>query len=193
MKFDSDIDIDFGDRDLLLSKIEVTPASIRKGTDIRKHNTGAYPTAIPYDPVHGTASLDYKEAEQRGYIKIDFLNVFVYQQVKSEQHLTELMTREPAWHRLLDKSFCEKLIHIGNYHHVIQQLVEPINSIPRMAMFLALIRPGKKHLLDKTWKEISETIWDKDAEGYTFKKAHSIAYSHLVVVNMNLLCEQEAH
>lgn len=192
MRFDSDIDIDFGDRELLLSKISVTSATIRKDNDVRKHNTGAYPTAIPYDPVHCAAAIDYKEAEERGYIKIDFLNVSLYQQVKSEEHLVELMLKEPEWDKLLDKSFCEKLIHIGNYYHTIQALAEPINSIPRMAMFLALIRPGKKHLLGKTWAEISKTIWEKDTDVYAFKKAHSIAYSHLVVVNMNLLCEQAA-
>jgi DNA polymerase III alpha subunit len=68
-------------------------------------------------------------------------------------------------------------------------LPEPINSIPRLAMFLALIRPGKKHLIGKTWKEIAETIWDKTEDSYSFKKSHSLAYAHLVVVHMNLLNE----
>jgi DNA polymerase III alpha subunit len=56
-----------------------------------------------------------------------------------------------------------------------------------MAMFLALIRPGKRHLAGKPWREVAETVWDKDDEGYAFKKAHAISYAHLVVVNMNLL------
>ena len=66
---------------------------------------------------------------------------------------------------------------------------ESVNSIPRLAMFLAIIRPGKKHLISKTWKEVAKTVWDKDHTGYTFKKSHAIAYSHLVVVHMNLLEE----
>ena len=56
-------------------------------------------------------------------------------------------------------------------------------------MFLALIRPGKKHLIGKSWKDISQSVWDKDATGYTFKKSHAIAYAHLVVVHINLLEE----
>jgi len=59
-----------------------------------------------------------------------------------------------------------------------------------MAMFLALIRPGKRHLVGRTWREIGETVWDGTEEGYSFKRSHSVAYSHLVVVHMNLICEQ---
>jgi hypothetical protein len=55
-------------------------------------------------------------------------------------------------------------------------------------MFLAIIRPAKRHLVGKTWKEVAETVWDKpEDDTYYFKKAHAIAYSNLVVVNMNLL------
>jgi hypothetical protein len=67
---------------------------------------------------------------------------------------------------------------------------EPINSIPRLAMFLAAIRPAKRHLLGKTWKEINKTVWDKDLTGYSFKRSHAVAYSQLVVVHMNLIKEQ---
>jgi len=56
-------------------------------------------------------------------------------------------------------------------------------------MFLAVIRPAKRHLLGKTWKEINKTVWDKDPSGYVFKRSHSLAYAQLVVVHMNLLKE----
>jgi len=53
---------------------------------------------------------------------------------------------------------------------------------------LALIRPGKRHLLNKPMAEIKKEIWVKPTDGnYFFKKSHSIAYSHLVVLHMNLL------
>lgn len=188
MKFNSDIDIDFADRNKLLEHIDVTIASIRKEDVVKKHNTGVHITAIPYDPVHDIAALDYNTAEERGYIKIDLLNVFVYKAVRDENHLINLM-HEPDWNRLNDRNFFEKLVHIGKHYDVMQSLPEPINSIPRMAMFLALIRPGKKHLQGKAWKEISETIWEKNTDGYSFKKSHSIGYAHLVVVHMNLLEE----
>lgn len=185
MKFNSDIDIDLGDRDKLLSLISHTKASIRK-TEIKKHNTGIYVTDIPYDPINDISALDYELAEERGYIKLDLLNVHVYNQIFDEKHLIELM-REPNWNLLNNQQFVEQLIHLGNHYHSLQKMPEPVNSIPRLAMFLAIIRPGKKHLIGRTWKEVAETVWEKDSTGYVFKKSHSIAYAQLVVVHMNLL------
>jgi DNA polymerase III alpha subunit len=60
-----------------------------------------------------------------------------------------------------------------------------------MAMFLAIIRPAKRHLIGKTWQEAAKTIWDKPTDdSYHFKKAHAVAYAHLVAVHMNLICEK---
>jgi len=186
MRIDSDIDIDFGDRDKLLSLIKHTPASMRNITPIRRHNTGVYITDIPYDPVNNMSALHYEDAEKRGYFKLDLLNVHVYSQVRDETHLVELMY-EPNWSKLNDRVFVEKLIHLSNHYQSIQKMTEPIDSIPRLAMFLALIRPAKKHLIGKSWKEVSQTIWDRENDGYSFKKSHAIAYAQLVVVHMNLL------
>lgn len=191
MIIDSDIDIDLGDRDQILALINHIPASMRKVTPIHKHATGVYITEIPYDPVYNMATIDYKEAEQRGYFKLDLLNVHVYNYVKSEEHLIELM-REPNWTKLKDRTFVKQLIHLNNSYNFIQRMPEPIDSIPRLAMFLAAIRPAKRHLLGKTWKEINQTVWDKDDTGYSFKKAHGIAYAMLVVVHLNLLTESNA-
>ena len=186
MRIESDIDIDFGDRDKLLQLIKYTPAAMRNAKPMRKHATGVYVTDIPYDPVNDMAAIDYVIAEQRGYFKLDLLNVHVYSQVQDEKHLVELMA-EPDWAKLNDREFVEKLIHLGNHYQSIKKMPEPIDSIPRLAMFLALIRPAKRHLIGKSWKEVSMTIWDKGDDGYHFKKSHSLAYSHLVVVHMNLL------
>lgn len=186
MKFDSDIDIDFGSRDLILQHIKHIPAAMRKVNPIRKHATGIYVSDIPYDPINNMSSLDYSVAEKRGYVKLDLLNVHVYDKITDENHLNQLM-HEPNWDLLKDKTFVEKLIHLSNHYVSIQKMPEPINSIPRLAMFLAVIRPGKKHLIGLPWKKVAETIWDRDSSGYIFKKSHSIGYAHLVVVHMNLL------
>jgi len=186
MRIDSDIDIDFGDRDKLLKLINHTPAAMRNVTPNRKHATGVYVTDIPYDPINDMASIDYTEADKRGYFKLDLLNVHVYSQVRDEIHLIELMG-DPDWSRLKDKNFVEKLIHLNNQYYNLQKMLEPIDSIPRLAMFLAVIRPGKKHLIGQKWGEVAKTVWDKGTDGYTFKKAHAIAYAQLVVVHMNLL------
>lgn len=186
MKFNSDIDIDFGNRDKILEHIKYIPAAMRKVDPIRKHATGIYVTDIPYDAINNFANLDYSEAEKRGYIKLDLLNVHVYDKVRDEAHLIELM-REPKWEKLNDRVFVEKLIHLSNHYNSMQKMPEPIDSIPRLAMFLAVIRPSKKHLIGKSWREVAKTVWDDDKTGYHFKKSHSVAYAQLVVVHMNLL------
>jgi hypothetical protein len=188
MKFKSDIDIDVADRDQALAVFEHTAASIIRDGKIAKHNTGVYFTPIPVDPYTGRASLDYEAAEERGYVKLDILNVGLYQQVKSEQHLQQLMQQEPAWDRLYDPEFCARLIHIGAHYDTLIKMPEAVNSIPRLAMFLAVIRPAKRNLIGKTWTEVAQTVWERPTDdSYYFKKAHAVGYAHLVAVNMNLL------
>lgn len=186
MKFNSDIDIDFGSRDEILKHIRHIPAAMRNVDPIRKHATGIHVTDIPYDSLNNMANLDYTDAEKRGYLKLDFLNVHVYEKIKDEVQLIELMD-EPDWDKLKEREFVGKLIHLGNHYDRIQRMPEPINSIPRLAMFLAIIRPAKKHLIGLPWHDVAKTVWDKGSDGYSFKKSHAIAYAHLVVVHMNLL------
>jgi hypothetical protein len=190
MKFQSDIDIDLGDRTQALAHISHVPASILRDGKLVKHNSGIYVTDIPVDPFTGQASLDYQAAELRGYVKLDLLNVSLYTQIKSEEHLTELMNQEPAWDKLYDPEFFARLIHVGSHYDTLLKMPEAVNTIPRMAMFLAVIRPAKRHLIGKKWQDVAATVWDKPSDdGYHFKKSHSLAYSHLVVVHMNLLTQ----
>jgi hypothetical protein len=190
MKFTSDIDIDLGDRTQALAVLDHTPASIIRDDRLVKHNSGIYVTRIPTDPFTGQASLDYNVAEARGYIKLDLLNVSLYTQIKNEEHLTHLM-QEPQWDFLQQEAFFNQLIHVGSHYSTLRKMPEPIDSIPRLAMFLAVIRPAKRHLIGLPWAEVAETIWERPTDdGYYFKKSHSIAYSHLVVIHMNLICEK---
>jgi hypothetical protein len=192
MKFRSDIDIDFGNRDSALAVLEgYTAAGIIRDGQLIKHNTGIYVTDVPQDPFTGVASLDHKIAEDRGYLKLDLLNVSLYTQIKSEQHLNDLMAQEPLWDLLQEPDFFTQLIHVGSHYDTLIKMPEPVDSIARMAMFLAVIRPAKRHLIGQPWKTVAETVWDKPADdGYYFKKSHSVAYAHLVVMHMNLICEQ---
>ena len=171
-----DIDIDFADRERALQIMPGVAASMTEHGVTKKHNTGVYYTKIPVDPTTGTSTIDYKTAEDRGYFKLDLLNVAVYQKVKSEEHLSKLMKQEPLWELLWkSKEFCEQVIHVGNYYDLICSM-KP-DSIPRMAMLLSIIRPGKAHLQNKTWKEVAEDV-RKNPEGdaYYFKKSHAVAY-----------------
>lgn len=190
MKFESDIDIDLGDRTQALAHINHVPASILRDGRLVKHNSGIYVTDIPVDPFTGQAAVDYQAAELRGYVKLDLLNVSLYTQITSEEHLQQLMTVEPAWDRLYDPEFFARLIHVGSHYDTLLKMPEAVNTIPRMAMFLSVIRPAKRHLIGKKWAEVAATVWDKPSDdGYYFKKSHAVSYAHLVVVNMNLLTQ----
>jgi hypothetical protein len=188
-----DIDLDLADRTKILSKIKHINAAIINDDKISQHNTGIYCQDIPYNAITNTANLDYKVAESRGYFKLDFLNLNLYQQVKDEQHLNSLLSKEPNWHKLYDKEFCSRLIHIGNHYDTLIAMPEAVTNINKMAMFLAVIRPAKRHLIGKSWDEVAKTIWIKPSDNsYYFKHSHSVGYAHLVVVNMNLL-EESVH
>lgn len=190
MKFQSDIDIDFGDRDRALALLRHHPASIDRDGRMIRHNTGIHVTDIPIDPFTGQAAIDHEDAEQRGYIKLDFLNVGVYQGVRNEEHLESLMSREPLWDLLRDPEFCSLVIHIGNHYDTLMKMPEPVDSVPRMAMFLAVIRPAKRHLVGRPWVEVAKSVWQRPHDdSYYFKKSHAVAYAHLVAVHMNLICE----
>jgi DNA polymerase III alpha subunit len=184
-----DIDIDFADRNQALAVL--THIDARLDTD-KKHNTGVYCTSIPYNPISGISTINYKEAENRGYFKIDFLNVSVYEGVKSKDHLTRLLNAEPIWDLLEQKEFCDMIFHINGYHNLIAKL-KP-KSIEELAMFLALIRPGKKHLIpiceQNGFQAIENDIWQKTEESYFFKKSHATSYACVIVVQMNLICER---
>ena len=185
-----DIDIDFADRDHALKFIKHIPAAIKdtNGT-FKKHNTGVYCTPIPYNPVNNLSNIDYKEAEERGYFKLDFLNVSIYKDVRDEEHLKTLMETEPLWDLLEQDDFSSLLFHVNGHGSILRQM-KP-TSILQLAAVLAMIRPAKRHLIGESWTTVMETIWTKPEDGeYYFKKAHAVAYAMAVVVQMNLICEK---
>jgi hypothetical protein len=185
----ADIDIDFSNRDDILKLIQHTPA--RQITDgrPRRHNSGVYVTDIPYDPVNQCAAIDYESAEARGYFKIDFLNMSVYQLICDQAHYDQLLAQEPDWARLwTDSAWASQLVHVGNYTDLLQQM-RP-DSIARMAAFISVIRPGKAHLQGQSWDQVFKSVWDGDtSRGYTFKKSHSLSYAMLVALHMSLLSQ----
>jgi DNA polymerase III alpha subunit len=187
-----DIDIDFADRSKALEHFKHAAAAIDDNSTFKKHNTGIYCTSIPYNPLTGLSTIDYKTAEDRGYFKIDFLNVSVYEKIKDRDHLKTLMETEPLWDLLLQDDFTNLLFHVNGHGSLLRQM-KP-TSIEELAMCLALIRPAKRHLVGRTWTEIGLEIWEKPTNGeYYFKKAHAVAYAHVIVVQMNLICESVSY
>src|SRR6056300_839869 len=82
-----DIDLDFFDRDSVLEKFKHIKGSRLEKDELKKHNTGVYFHNAPIDPFTERCTLDHKVADERGYFKIDMLNVHIYEHVKSEEHL----------------------------------------------------------------------------------------------------------
>ena len=181
-----DIDIDFADRNIILNKIQHRVAKLDTG---KKHNTGVYVTEIPHNPFNELATINHKEADDRGYFKLDFLNVSIYKDVKDETHLMSLMKKEPLWELLEHKDFVDKVFHLSGHDSLLKQL-KP-TSVQQLAATLAIIRPAKRHLANESWEKILSEVWVKPTNGeYYFKKAHAISYAMACVVHMNLLCEQ---
>lgn len=192
-KVTTDIDIDFADRDAALQGLMHVPASMegRSGEtygEHRRHPTGAYFQNIPTDPLSTYSSLTYEEAADRGYFKIDFLNNSIYNGVRDEDHLIELLEREPPWDFFEEEAIVGMLAHIHNAFGTVQQ-IRP-RSIEDLAVILALQRPGKKALLLSSREEIDANIWTPNKDGFVFKRAHAIAYAASIVVQLNLIVEK---
>jgi hypothetical protein len=136
------------------------------------------------------SSLDYKKADERGYFKIDLLNVNIYKDIKSEKELVELMIQEPDWDMLKDPKIVENLFHLNGHYNIVSKL-EPKN-IEQLAAVLAIIRPAKRHLMHKDWLDILKEVWVRPSDGsYFFKKSHAIAYAHAIVVQLNLIARDK--
>ena len=183
-----DIDLDFADRRKVLDIIKHVPAAIKDNGTFKKHNTGVYCHSIPYNPITDTASIDYKEADNRGYLKLDFLNVGIYKDIKDEDQLARLLNTEPLWDLLLEDEFTNKLFHINGHGSILRQM-KPV-TIEQLAAVLAVIRPAKRYLIGKDWATVNAEVWQKPSDDeYYFKKAHAVAYAAAIVVQMNLICE----
>ena len=182
-----DIDIDFADREKALALFNHIRASRLDGTKLVRHNTGVYLHSVPYDPYYNLCSIPYTAATD--YFKIDFLNVSIYTGVTSEEHLIKLMNTEPIWELLEHEEFTNGLFQVGNHHSILASM-KP-TSIQELAAVLAIIRPGKKHLIGESWNTILDNVWIPPSDtSYYFKKAHGIAYAVALIVQMNLRIEQ---
>ena len=186
-----DIDIDFVDREQALELFNYTKASRYEDNKLVKHNTGVYLHEVPVHAPTNLCAVPYQEAEQYGYFKLDFLNVSIYNGVRDEEHLVELMNKEPLWDLLEQEDFANLLFHINGHADICRQM-KPKN-IEQLAAILAMIRPAKRYLIGKTWEEVLDEVWVKPDDGYYFKKSHATAYAVAIVVQMNLICEGYTH
>ena len=187
MAFKADVDVDVSpnfDR----SMFSWTRASLVRDGKLTPHPVGLYPQAIPVDPVTKLAAIPYESAEELGYLKIDFLNLNVYSHFKTRAEIDALLLIEPNWVLLELESTHKKLFQLSNHSELLLE-TKPKN-IQELADVMALIRPGKKQLLDLYKKNRAHgrmLLYAKDDTGYSFKKSHAIGYSYVVWLQLHLI------
>ena len=187
----TDVDIDCFNRDGILEKLECIYGRIdRAEGKFEKHPTGVYFQNIPRDPVTNMSTLDHRIANDYGYFKIDFLNVNMYENVRDEQHLIELIDKEPPWDFFEYEEITDQLFHLKGHSNLLKKY-KP-RSVDELAMVLAIIRPSKAYLQKSSWEEIRKEVWVKNenADGYQFRRCHSLSYALAIIVNLNLLVER---
>jgi len=192
IQFLGDIDIDTGDRRKLLNVVHHIPASIVKNSKYSPHNSGVYFHNVPVHPFLECCSISYDVAEEKNCYKIDILNNSIYAGVQSEAHLQTLLNTQPMWELLEHEEVVKQLAHINNHFDLVRRL-KPQRTV-ELAMILALIRPGKRHLVTKCqkqgWQSLEPEIWLPDPnQNYSFKKSHAISLAVAIQVQLNLLVE----
>lgn len=153
-----------------------------------KHPCGIHPQKIPTDPLTGLAAIPHREAATLGYFKIDMLHNNVYNFFESKDEINALLELEPPWELLKSRGIVNQLFQISKHFDLVKQL-NP-KSIPDLADLIALIRPGKRHMVDKYLEhkeEVRKLLFDYTSEDYSFKKGHAIAYAQVIVLQLHLI------
>lgn len=136
----------------------------------------------------GFSAIPYSEAEELGYLKVDFLHVSAYNGFKSRDEIEKYMLIEPDWSLLQLQSTWPKLFQLSKHGDLLTAL-KP-RTIQELADCMALIRPGKKTLIglySKAKTQARMALYAKDENGYSFKKSHAYAYAYVVWLQLHLI------
>jgi DNA polymerase III alpha subunit len=154
---------------------------------ITKHPVGVYFQNIPIDPITHLSSIPYQAAEELGYFKIDMLHLSVLDYFNNKGEIRMLTKKTPDWDLLLSPSVVSKLFQLSNHYDLVVT-IKP-KSIIELADCIALIRPGKRYLLDGYLKDkdvIRQELYKK-TDKYYFKRAHAISYATTIVLQLHLI------
>jgi DNA polymerase III alpha subunit len=163
-------------------------AMILKDGKMSAHPVGVYPQKIAVDPVTGLAAIPYDQAEDFGYLKVDFLNLSVYKHFETRAEIESLLKKEPDWKLLQLPSAQTKIFQLAKHGDLLSDL-KP-SSIIELADIMALIRPGKKAFIGLYKKDrvmARRVLFAVDESGYSFKKSHALAYSYVVWLQLHLI------
>ena len=192
MSVKTDIDIDTANSfnpSTFFGNSIVTKASMIKDGKLQGHPCGVYFQEVPVDPISKLAAIQYEDAEELGYFKVDFLHLNIYNHFKDKQEIKELLKVDPDWSLFNSPSTVSKLFQLSKHYDIINK-VKP-KSIMEVADLLALIRPGKTYVLNLYLRDKEKgrrELYKLDADGnYSFKKAHAISYALVVVLQLHLI------
>jgi DNA polymerase III alpha subunit len=163
-------------------------ASVVRDGKMTPHPCGVYPQAMAQDPMTKLSAIPYAEAEELGYLKIDFLHLQMLNNIGSHAELEKFCQTEPNWKLLQLQSVHPKLFQLSKHGEMLISL-KP-SSILELADCMALIRPGKKNFIGLYKKDRSacrKVLYSKDEAGYSFKRSHALAYSYNVVIQLHLI------
>lgn len=184
-----DIDIDVRDNKQLFKLLEkyIVRASTIENDELKPHLVGVYFQNTPVDHMTGLSAIPYKSAEEWGYKKVDMLNLNLLSEISSRDEIDRILSEEPDWDMLESPEIVTKLFHISKHYDVIKK-VSP-RSVEDLADVLALIRPNKKHLIDKYLEDkalVRKILYDK-VDASDMRKSHAISYALNIILQMNLL------
>lgn len=141
------------------------------------------------DSLTDLAAIPFNDAEDFGYLKVDFLHLNVYKNFKTREEIDLLLEIEPDWNLLLLSHTHPKLFQLAKHGPLLLD-IRPRNILD-LADAMALIRPAKKHILPvyKKDKKAGRTLlWLKEEDsGYAFKKSHAISYAYVVWLQLHLI------
>lgn len=191
MDIDLDLKTDF-------DPLEIFPEAVRASRvekeQLVKHNVGVFFQDIPVDRMTGLAAIPYKQAEEVGYFKIDFLHLSVLDDFGSKEEIRELLKHDPDWSLLMRPDVVGKLFQIHRQYDLVSKLAP--KSIVELADCLALMRPSKVHLINKYVETkntpdhdlIRKELFTKPTDGKAwFKKPHAVAYAMNIVLQLHLV------
>lgn len=187
MDIDIDFDSSFDPRKIMREAIAAS--QVRNG-ELVKHACGHYFQTMPIDEHTGLAAIPYEEAEALGFFKIDFLHLNgIFEHFESKDEIRKLIKHAPKWSILQDESQVEKLFQLKKHAELLKR-IKP-QSVEELADCIALIRPGKKYMIDKyaastDRKSLRKELYSKVDQPY-YKKSHAISYALTIVLQMHLI------
>lgn len=187
IKTTADIDIDVQstfDPDTIF---KIVHASRVQNGKLMKHPVGVYFQNIPTDPISGFSAIPYEFTDDLHYFKIDMLHLHILNQFDSKSQIKTLLKCEPNWQIFQDEQQVEKLFQLSRHFAVVNR-IKP-KSILDIADCIAIIRPGKRILLDKYMSNRDATrilLYQKTSDS-DYKRSHAVAYAHIVLLQMHLI------